>query len=420
MCNAIEDIEDVQNCHFLYSSSEVGLSEEEKQKMQRNYEKIRDTIWGVIFPQMKSEVRISYKKLKGYYSNEITDYENKDDEYKRKSETIRLQYSSPWELYNQRAIDVLEATWKILKGAVMAVVEILKGLYSIGNVIYYSASGGAAAIAYLTCPETPAWADDALGESEDYFGKIADALSHPVETVESMAQSTSDTYEKEGLTYMVSYAVTDLLLGKALSGAGKADEITDVAGMANKADDVAELGDAVGDGSRYIDDIKRIDEIEVEFNYNSNFDEAEFSRQLAEQQKGMNELSVQEYLDNRQKYLDQGRALESNAAQQAARKEALADKITELRNQGMSYSEAKTKAQDWLDTQAALHNPDQVAGGNVDNIGGLGDKKVNSSIGSQWRYRIDEVDKQVKNATKNMSDIEKKTTKMNVKLKYKG
>lgn len=105
--------------------------------------------------------------------------------------------------------------------------------------------------------------------------------------------------------------------------------------------------------------------------YNSNFDEAEFSRQLAEQQKGMNELSLQEYLDNRQKYLDQGRALESNAAQQAARKEALAD------------------------------------------------KKVNSSIGSQWRYRIDEVDKQVKNATKNMSDIEKKTTKMNVKLKYK-
>ncbi len=44
----------------------------------------------------------------------------------------------------------------------------------------------------------------------------------------------------------------------------------------------------------------------------------------------------------------------------------------------------------------------------------LADKKVNSSIGSQWRYRIDKVDKQIKNATKNMSDIEKKTTKMNI------
>jgi hypothetical protein len=113
----------------------------------------------------------------------------------------------------------------VIKGAVMAVVDLLKGLYSIGNMIYYSASGDVAAIAYLTCPDTPEWANDALGESEDYFGNIAYALSHPVETIESMAQSANDTYEKEGLTYMVSYTVTDLLLGKVLSGAGKADEI---------------------------------------------------------------------------------------------------------------------------------------------------------------------------------------------------
>jgi hypothetical protein len=56
-----------------------------------------------------------------------------------------------------------------------------------------------------------------------------------------MAQSANDTYEKEGLIYMVSYTVTDFLLGKALSGGGKADEITDVAGAANKADDVADV-----------------------------------------------------------------------------------------------------------------------------------------------------------------------------------
>lgn len=33
----------------------------------------------------------------------------------------------------------------------------------------------------------------------------------------------------------------------------------------------------------------------------------------------MNELTVQEYLDNRQKYIEQGRAIESNAVQQTAR-----------------------------------------------------------------------------------------------------
>ena len=63
-----------------------------------------------------------------------------------------------------------------------------------------------------------------------------------------------------------------------------------------------------------LDEIKRIDKIEVEFNYNSKYDETEFARQLVDQQKGMNELTVQEYLDNRQKYIEQGRAIESNAA----------------------------------------------------------------------------------------------------------
>ena len=50
-----------------------------------------------------------------------------------------------------------------------------------------------------------------------------------------------------------------------------------------------------------------------------------------------------------------------------------------------------------MDTQAAVHNPDQVAGGYASNVGGVGDKGVNSSIGSQWRYRIDDVDAQIKN-----------------------
>ena len=49
-----------------------------------------------------------------------------------------------------------------------------------------------------------------------------------------------------------------------------------------------------------------------------------------------------------------------------------------------------------MDTQAAVHNPDQVAGGYASNVGGVGYKGVNSSIGSQWRYRIDDVDAQIK------------------------
>ena len=190
-------------------------------------------------------------------------------------------------------------------------------------------------------------------------------------------------------------------------------------GVTEGAGNVAEYeGKIVEGGTDVLDEIKRVDEIKVEFNYNS--DEAEFARQLADQQKGMNELTVREYLDNRQKYIEQGRAIESNAAQQAAREKAFVDKVDELQDAGLSLKEAEEQAEKWLDTQAALHNPDQVAGGYASNVGGVGDKGVNSSIGSQWRYRIDDVDVQIKKMAESMFEAEKNSTYLNVKLVYKG
>ena len=193
------------------------------------------------------------------------------------------------------------------------------------------------------------------------------------------------------------------------------DGVTEGAG--NLAEDVGKI---VEGGTDVLDEIKRVDEIKVEFNYNSKYDEAEFARQLADQQKGMNELTVQEYLDNRQKYIEQGRAIESNAAQQAAREKAFVDKVDELQDAGLSLKEAEEQAEKWLDTQAAVHNPDQVAGGYASNVGGVGDKGVNSSIGSQWRYRIDDVDAQIKKMAESMFEAEKNSTYLNVKLVYKG
>lgn len=167
-----------------------------------------------------------------------------------------------------------------------------------------------------------------------------------------------------------------------------------------------------------LDDIPRIEEIQVEFNRNPKHHEEEFSRQLADQQKGMNELTVQEYLDNRERYIAEGRALEGNAAQQAAREIALEEKIEELINKGLDIDVAEEQAQKWLGTQAALHNPDQIAGGYPDKIGGMGDTGVNSSIGIQWRYRIDYVDEQIQAMAKTMSPEQLQSTYLNVRLTY--
>ncbi|WP_257152590.1 polymorphic toxin type 15 domain-containing protein [Bacillus sp. AFS059628] len=127
---------------------------------------------------------------------------------------------------------------------------------------------------------------------------------------------------------------------------------------------------------------------------------------------------MDEYLKNRERYIAQGRAIEGNAAQQAAREEAYVQKVNELQREGLTLSNAKKKAKEWLDTQAALHNPDQIAGGKAEIIGGMGDKRINSSIGSQWRYRIDIVDEQIKELAKNMTPEQLKSTYLNVKLTH--
>ncbi|MBC2364603.1 polymorphic toxin type 15 domain-containing protein [Listeria booriae] len=160
----------------------------------------------------------------------------------------------------------------------------------------------------------------------------------------------------------------------------------------------------------------KLDRIEVTFKRNPKHDPEEFARQLADQEKGMNELTVSEYLANREKYLAQGRAIEGDAAQKLARQETLKDKVAELRKQGLSRIEAQKKADEWMKMQAALHNPDQIAGGNPLNIGGLGDRKVNSSIGSQWKYRIEVVDEQIRLASKKMTKSELENTYLNVRL----
>ena len=170
--------------------------------------------------------------------------------------------------------------------------------------------------------------------------------------------------------------------GAATGGAKTGDTLNDATQQAaRRADDAADAGRAAGGsgsagapkgsngGGIPKDNGNRIKEIEVEFNNKSHLDESEFTRQLSDQQKGMNELTVEEYLENRQQYLAQGRAAEGNAMQQAARENAYLDKVAELRSNGLSLEEAREQADKWINTQAALHNPDQVAGGKFDNIG---------------------------------------------------
>lgn len=153
-------------------------------------------------------------------------------------------------------------------------------------------------------------------------------------------------------------------------------------------------------------------------------DRVEFSRQLTGQQDGLNRLTVAEFLANRDRYLKQavltgdGRAAEGDAAQRLAREDAFSDKIRELRsqNRGLTEKQAEGQAQQWLDTQAALHDPDQVAGGHADRVTGLGDARVNSSIGAQWPKRIKAIDRQIRAHAVGMTATEQASTYLDIAL----
>ena len=137
----------------------------------------------------------------------------------------------------------------------------------------------------------------------------------------------------------------------------------------------------------------------------------EYIRQITRQQDGLGELTIGVYLKNRQAYRKRkeqqkaegkknpsGRSPEGSKAQAVEREKALAEKVEKLMDADKTLSEEKAEAlaKEWIKTQAALHDPDQIAGGNPENITGMGDARINSSIGSQWqaKSRADDVEEQ--------------------------
>lgn len=169
----------------------------------------------------------------------------------------------------------------------------------------------------------------------------------------------------------------------------------------------------------------KMDEVKIVFKYPEGANEEqkkEFRRQLKAQEKGLNRQSVAENMENRAKYQERknesgnGRAPESYNAQKELRAKAEAQRIATNQKNGMSYSEAKAEAAAWLETQAALHDPDQIAGGDPTKVSRMGDRSINSSIGKQWGTRVDVLNDAVERFAQNYSKDDLSKIKMNVKL----
>ena len=156
--------------------------------------------------------------------------------------------------------------------------------------------------------------------------------------------------------------------------------------------------------------------LEIRFKCPDGVEQKEFNRQLKGQERGLNRQSLAENIENRKRYALEGRSKEGNEAQSITRKKAEASRISSNLKEGMTVSDAREEAKEWIKTQAALHNPDQIAGGNPTKVYRMGDSRVNSSIGSQWRERVKQLDKCTKDYIAEHPQADLTKIKMNVKL----
>lgn len=214
------------------------------------------------------------------------------------------------------------------------------------------------------------------------------------------------------------------VVGAAAEGAGKAAgrEVAETAAekAAKEAEEAAAKKGKKDDGGYDKASAGKMKKHEPKcFKKNDKGDPDEYDRQLADQEKGINDLTVKEYLEGRDRYKDIGRkgTGEAQATARADYSKELTDKYkTQLNKQGITGQTAQDKAAamaaDKMSTLAALHNPDMIAGGK-DVVTAMGDKGVNSSIGSQWKGRVEDMDK----AALEVPESERGNTKMNTKLK---
>lgn len=120
-------------------------------------------------------------------------------------------------------------------------------------------------------------------------------------------------------------------------------------------------------------------------------------------------MTTAQYVAAREAYKKNGRNPDAAKAQQSYRtkykNDMIANLIDQYVDQGLSrgdaIKQANIDATDAMKKIAALHKPDMFAGGYYDcKPTCMGDSSVNSSIGSQWKKIIGEMDSYADTAIK--------------------
>lgn len=167
---------------------------------------------------------------------------------------------------------------------------------------------------------------------------------------------------------------------------------------------------------RYDADARHIDVTTRRFTQNPDHRPEQFNDQLNEQIDTLENTSMADWVLNRVDYLRDGRPYASVVEQELVRDAARNDAIREMMsdNPGLDLATATRFADQWMETQAALHRLDGIAGGNPTDVPRVGDGNVNSSLGSQWQDRVADLDAAVIDFMQQNPGVDLNTVFMNI------
>ena len=150
-----------------------------------------------------------------------------------------------------------------------------------------------------------------------------------------------------------------------------------------------QLQSLVDDGVVRVDDgvLRLAEPVRVEFDTPAlQANPVEAQRQLSQQAQGLSELNAGRWLDNFEAH--QPGATRVDPPMHGAVRDQLKElRVGQLEDLGFEPDAARGMADAEYKTKALLHSPDGVAGGNTFGYTGMGDRGVNSAIGSGWNGR---------------------------------
>ncbi|HHR3147571.1 TPA: deaminase domain-containing protein [Listeria monocytogenes] len=205
---------------------------------------------------LKTRISGEISALWQIHDQQIAPFEDTDDHFKSRSETLYDRYTS-WEERNKDIMLGIESgIYNFFSGLITGVIGIVDGIFSlIVNVIKYVGYGAV----YLVTASFGATPDHMQIYLEEANTILAAIGKDPTLIIEGMAQNISDTYEEKGIMYSIGAVVPDILvdifLTKGLNKIGK------IANFGDSLADVGKYADEIADVGKYADDLARVEKL---------------------------------------------------------------------------------------------------------------------------------------------------------------